>query len=424
MVDFLSFPIDLIKVYLLMFFLFDYNQQRKILPILIPSVLIFGMIAFFSQYYSVLGNYLSTISLFFILSITTFQSGSVKKIGEILVFMFCLTIGDMVFTGVIFPYFSGETLEHILNNDLLLFLSNSISLLVIIMVVVLKSILYRNRNWNQLDLSLMELQSILICVISGTFLFAVAENRNKMNLNEKILLISGTVFVTLFLSLVYFIWSNRYSKRMNAIQSEFNDQQKKYNAEILSKYSEKRKFQHDIVNHLLCIEELSRLKKYEELEKYISSITYQYKKTKLLIQTNNYIVDVIASDLLGKYAEKNVSLQWNGKFRQKVYITDPDLSSLFSNLLRNAFEAAELVDESRVVHVDIKYLGENLVIHISNPYRATSIFSKNEFLVTRKNKEYHGFGNLIVESIVKKYSGQIEYSVNNDIFRVDLLFMS
>lgn len=408
----------------MLFFFFNYKIRKRIQPILIPSIFFFAILSFIAQYIPAVEDHLSTVSVFLILIIITFLTGSIKKIGEVGTFIFFVTLMDMLITGVIYPYLSSKLVAQAINNDGKVFFTNAISFLIVSIFFILNIVTSNKVKFYQLNLNLLELQAVLISVASCVFLLVFGAITTRDDFDETMLFVYSIIIFLLFLSLIYFIWKSRYVEKINILQQKFNDQQKAHHDEIFKKYSEKRKFYHDVSNHLLCIQQLFEGKRYDELETYLSSVTVQYEKTKMSIDTNNYIVDVVVNDLASKYYGQVVTIQWTGKFRSDIKLSNIDLSSLFSNLLQNAYEATINVEENRKIIVDIKYLGDNLVIRVSNPYNNILNMKDKKFISTKKNKEYHGFGTAIIQEIVEKYSGQIDYAIGSNVFETTIVFMN
>ena len=102
---------------------------------------------------------------------------------------------------------------------------------------------------------------------------------------------------------------------------------------------------------------------------------------------------------------------------------ETDLCSLFTNLIDNALEAIQRQNIANgVVEVGINQKNAALYICVLNP--VDEHLGKETLLslkTTKKDKTKHGYGVRIVDSIVQKYNGQINRSVENGKYRVDIM---
>ncbi len=87
-----------------------------------------------------------------------------------------------------------------------------------------------------------------------------------------------------------------------------------------------------------------------------------------------------------------------------------DICTLFSNLITNAFEAAEKSKDKKV-HMEIRMVNDEYYIKIVNSYFKKSL-DKNSFFETEKgDKENHGIGIGNIKRIIKKYDGILDYEI-------------
>ena len=102
---------------------------------------------------------------------------------------------------------------------------------------------------------------------------------------------------------------------------------------------------------------------------------------------------------------------------------ETDLCSLFTNLIDNALEAIQRQNIANgVVEVGINQKNAALYICVLNP--VDEQLGKETLLslkTTKKDKTMHGYGVRIVDSIVQKYNGQINRSIENGKYRVDIM---
>ena len=100
--------------------------------------------------------------------------------------------------------------------------------------------------------------------------------------------------------------------------------------------------------------------------------------------------------------------------------TDREIISLFGNLLDNALEACEKInDKKRWIKIKIKKKNLLLYIEIANALEEMPKQIQKEFVSNKKDNGLHGYGMKNIQDIVKKYDGIFEYKVYED----HLIFM-
>ena len=90
-----------------------------------------------------------------------------------------------------------------------------------------------------------------------------------------------------------------------------------------------------------------------------------------------------------------------------------DLCIIFSNLLSNAFEAAEKCDD-KWVNVEIIKLNSNLYMKILNAATTEPVIIDGSF-VSSKQGDGHGYGVKNIRRSVEKYRGSFENSYENGV---------
>lgn len=85
-----------------------------------------------------------------------------------------------------------------------------------------------------------------------------------------------------------------------------------------------------------------------------------------------------------------------------------DLSLILGNLLENAVEAAEKVEENRYINVKMKFDKNNLLLFVENSYKGKLLKTRDSRLKsTKSDAENHGVGLASVYRAVAKYHGSV-----------------
>lgn len=106
-----------------------------------------------------------------------------------------------------------------------------------------------------------------------------------------------------------------------------------------------------------------------------------------------------------------------GKFN--INISGPEIVGLLSNLLDNAIEACNRT-KKKVKHIDLVI--NDLTINITNDKLFEEKPVENNYLSAKEDKDVHGFGTEIINSIVKKYDGVLEMVDEGKKFKTFIRF--
>ena len=227
------------------------------------------------------------------------------------------------------------------------------------------------------------------------------------------ILLLGTSFVT--------FWIDQYNqKRAN----EFFDMklQLQKESDILAYYKmltkqneDQRILVHDIKNHLQSIYTLNQTGEKGKINDYIKNLL---DSTELKGNVKFCESDILNS-ILHRYAGycRNEGINFSVDIRKGTdsILSESDLTSLFSNLLDNAVEAAKGAGDA-FIELDMKRndASKPVLITIINACE-NDPFKNNPMLQTTKtDRKSHGYGLKSINRIVKKYNGDINMYFNPD----------
>lgn len=119
--------------------------------------------------------------------------------------------------------------------------------------------------------------------------------------------------------------------------------------------------------------------------------------------------------------EKNINFCYNINFVQGNFVNLIDLGTIFGNIIDNAIEACEKVDNAdKKIVLLVDEIGEFILIKISNPYKHI-LKRGNNFLSLKKGCEPHGLGLLCLEDALEKYNGSYTYITEDKRFVLTIL---
>ncbi len=219
---------------------------------------------------------------------------------------------------------------------------------------------------------------------------------------------------------VFVIHIRNVNEKMDEmLQNEIvlKDMQKSYYEALLKKEEETRNYRHDMVGHLLCLENFAREGKAEELEAYLSKLQQQVGQiqTKGYV-TGNQVIDVITNHYLSGL-DKETEVQVCGFVDESLKIDNVSLCSVYTNLLKNATEELACISNGRrCLKIDFSQGMHFFGIEIRNSLSEKSKGKGNILASEKEDKRNHGIGLKNVRKIVKEYEGEFETRIDNDMF--------
>lgn len=142
--------------------------------------------------------------------------------------------------------------------------------------------------------------------------------------------------------------------------------------------------------------------------------------------TGNRALDTMISMKSMICEAKKISFTCLADGRLLNFLSESDVYSLIGNILDNAIEACEAIQEEdrRVVSLNIYETNGIVTIDAMNYFNGT-LETRNGLPVTNKaDKDYHGFGMLSIKRLVEKYDGAMEIRVENGVFSLCISFFS
>lgn len=181
---------------------------------------------------------------------------------------------------------------------------------------------------------------------------------------------------------------------------------------------ETKRFRHDYKNHLNSLQILCKEKRYEDVENYINEISERLKQHNVYFSVCNSFVDAILNYYYQKMRKIHIKFKISGKMPRICNINLFDLCTIVSNLLDNAIEAVEKLNEDkRFIEMTFRY--DNLMIYcnVLNPYSGELDIYKNK-IISKKNSKNHGYGLSNVRKSVDIYNGSLDIKTSDCIFEV------
>lgn len=161
----------------------------------------------------------------------------------------------------------------------------------------------------------------------------------------------------------------------------------------------------------------------EELGKISDAISI-YDAT---VKTGNEVLDIILTEKSLICREKGITLTCMADCGAFEFMREGELYALFGNIVDNAIEAVSKLDDvqKRCISLNVRNAGAMISVKAENYYAGEIKFSADGLPLTdKKDKDFHGYGMLSIQTLVHKYGGNMSVAANDGIFRLNIMFPS
>lgn len=344
-----------------------------------------------------------TYSLVYILiecSIYWFLFMSFSYIGN---YIYALNLGInflIVFTGIYFL----DKIQKLYNyNKYLLYISLTITVNIFILVLLNVLISASNDLYRIVINNNIEYNNILYMSKISSFIEYVFPY------------ILGMTNIILIFIVANSIKSEKEKVKLELVNEKL-DMQYKYYLMVKESQEKMKQVYHDMNNHMENIRSLKNSS--EDVSEYINNIEDEVKNNKNIYNTGNALLDIILYEKSKDCIKNNIDFNVGIDFSKCEFIDMIDISSIFSNLIDNAIEACNKIDDNNIEkYITIKgiFIKSYYVVRCENSKTNKVIIKNNKILTSKKNKFLHGIGLDSIKSSIKKYNGELK--IKNSEFK-------
>ncbi len=303
--------------------------------------------------------------------------------------------------------------HHIWNWIMLLFLSRIISL-----------VIRKNENIN---VRWHEFIFYIFLILYEVIFFASVSSaiQNYMSGNFLIFLMLGFMILDICVMVILNrISSARESEQRLRLMQQQEELQHQMYQELQKKYAETCKVAHDINRHVSSLKALIETNDCsDKAQKYLSELTEESNRLYPAIKNQNPMLEIILNTTKAKCLSYNIEFNMSIEDFEMPFISDMDMTTIFSNLLDNAIEAcSEIAKSRRKIRMIMRAQMGLIVIKITNPCADFNISDVKFGRSTKKNHSGIGLSN--VRKAVEKYEGIMNVKKENNIFCVSITFVN
>lgn len=269
--------------------------------------------------------------------------------------------------------------------------------------------------------------SILHILLGFTAVFEIITLMGLINLcsseNEVYLFLIALGFIVIDFGIIYlfYIFGDQAElEKELQLRKQQESLLKKYYDNIQIKYNNSRSVIHDMRKHLNILNNLgdedSRIK-----DEYMKELFTQINQLGYDFECSNRILNLLLSDNILICRRKDIELILNVDDINLDFMQKTDITMLFANLLDNAVEACEEVEEGRK-RIELSIRSSELYIIISLKNSSSRLPEKNAKSFRTTKRGHTGIGIQNIQSVVKKYNGDVQFKYTDFEFCSYIVF--
>lgn len=326
-----------------------------------------------------------------------------------------------VFSEEYYPY------EH---SSIVLFELAVLSKLMYIIICIIGAKMFAKHNVGTSDnYTMLKLCALPIAssAIALTMLYASV----SVEMKEELLLLIVCGLVILFFANIYIlsvyrsieeVSQDNLSMRLAILKDEADAG---YYRMLDEQYQRERILIHDIKNHIQAIDGLASEGRYDELKSYVNDWSHDDGFQRQVRFCDNSVLNIVICRYERDCEENGIDFYCDIRDKSVDFIDNVDISSMFGNLLSNAYEAA-VDSEEKSIEFEIisKPTQKTTVIRLSNSCSEAPEKGENgNYASRKKDKENHGIGQKSIKRLVGKYNGSITSSYNEREHKFETLII-
>lgn len=231
-------------------------------------------------------------------------------------------------------------------------------------------------------------------------------------------LLTSILLVLLFISLrmhddslhnTFENYSTRYQNKLLKNQVE----------EVQNIYLTMRGWRHDYHNHLQSLKAKLSQNQIEESINYLNELEKDLDDIQQIVETGNINIDAILNSKLSLAMTQDIDVNVKVTIPQKLPISSIDCCVLLGNLIDNAIESCEKVDENKYIRLYIGLYKKQLYISITNATNEVVRKFDEEYITTKRGN--HGHGLKRINKVVEKYQGYINRKNEPGVFVTEIM---
>lgn len=320
--------------------------------------------------------------------------------------------------------------ERSYTDNLYYFVVRSCSIVAILLVNIIKEKINKTKNTH-----INSLIYFVIGIMAISMVFCLRFLNQVINYvhNSKHIIFCNildvAIIFSIFFLVIFVIYIKNTHERMEQLlktEQFLKEAQVEHFNQALKKEIDTRKYRHDMVNHLVYVQDVLSRNKIDDAQKYLASILGGFKKIQnTYYAIGNEMVDTIINYFFGMLPV-SVKIDIRGKCPVNIDMEDTDICTIFSNLLQNAVEEITKndINDANII-IEVQKGKQYVEYRIRNTLFSEvkkNVDDKNGFPKSyKRDKQNHGIGMLNVKNAVERNHGKFRWYQKDGYFCVNVI---
>ncbi len=182
-----------------------------------------------------------------------------------------------------------------------------------------------------------------------------------------------------------------------------------------SAYEQQRKQTHDFKNLLIVLRGFAeRETSRSEMIDYIERLQHFDTASSTMINTHRTAANIILDQKLAAAERANIHFMLQLDDLSNFPLPDDELIIVLSNLIDNAIEACEKIEDSRerFIRLNMKVEQQSAYLRIENPTASPVEIKNNRIITTKANTAEHGYGIKNIIAVLERHSAYYLFEYN------------
>ncbi len=321
-----------------------------------------------------------------------------------------MALSELSTLQIVFPY--GSDSASFASYIIWAVLSKAVYfILVLILACIFKKKVNGVKSYEQTSLLLIIIPAVSILIM--VILYSVGRNCDLDSKYEWLLSMASTLLLLVNI-LMFAIYSYNQRKNDEFIEMQILLQKEhdfsEYYKLLLNQTETQNILVHDIKKHLQTVSILGEQQEYQKMNAYIQKLT----KAPVLQTVARICDNEMLNMLLYRYRQQclDMGIGFHVDIRKETlyFVEDMDLTSLFCNLLDNAFEAVKKTTDGYIdLNVTKHETAAITIISMINSCQDSPYTKDTQRLVSHKKDHYqHGYGMKSIAKTAQKYHGDLQ----------------
>lgn len=300
----------------------------------------------------------------------------------------------------------------------------------IALLVLFFKVKKEKKEFYQINLGGKQFIVFYIVAISLFLMMAPIQSLDNCDYNRRSISIIGASMSLGCISLVWVtIWqaisvkNEMTSREKSLLYEKHLEIQKEYYERLLKQEEKMKRFRHDMNAHIIALLAYTENGEIKNIHEYLNRMVSESTINDIHTYTGNKIIDAVLNQLIEEAEKKRISVKVRGHLEKESATKSYDLCTILYNLLKNAIEACDKIDnqiKKNIILTIVKY-DSRIYIYIKNTVKE-KIIIKNKFPKSTKDfSSYHGLGFGNIKHVIDKYEGLMECHTTDNYFKVEVI---